>query len=274
VRRGQASTIDKAYTIFLETYSQKSNLGYCKKFLGKKAKQEMNSKAEKKILIFGHARSGTGLVRSLLLRSPLFDIQNELFSHKAQIENPYKLLKDTENNTTKKVFGFKLLIYQLKLRFNPPEDFLRYLYKERYQFIHVWRENLLDIAVSDMNAHIKDTFHYTLSLGKENERYQKIKIDTNQLLKRLAAIEHNHQLELDVLMGIPILRIIYENDLKDDSSHQATVDKICNYLALPSHKALTNIKKSIPLDLPKYILNYKEVEDALKNTKYYRYLVK
>jgi glycosyltransferase involved in cell wall biosynthesis len=274
VMNGEVNTVENAYAVFGKKYSLASNMDKLNTIFNISRPVSKKDLKTTKILIFGHARSGTGLIKDLLNQSPLINLRGELFLHGAVVVDPFRLIREAEAAATKEIFGFKLLSYQLKQRFEDPDIFMEYLSKRGYLILHIWRENLLEIAISGLNAHIKETFRYWETDGKREDRFRKIYIDIDQLLSRLEGIERLHKLEQKVLSGIPALRIIYENDLRDENSHQATVDKICDFLNIPYHTAKTGVLKSIPLSLPEFIINYQEVEDSLRNTRFFPYFVK
>ncbi len=82
----------------------------------------------------------------------------------------------------------------------------------------------------------------------------------------------NHKRENEILKDIPVLSLSYEDDLSEEEFHQKTIEKICNYIDIPSFKASSRIVKNIPVELYDYIENYNELKEALRNTKYYEYL--
>jgi len=55
------------------------------------------------------------------------------------------------------------------------------------------------------------------------------------------------------------LKINYEADLLNPESHQKTIDRICNFLSIPSNPVVSNFKKSNQFEYKEIILNYDEV---------------
>ena len=227
----------------------------------------------KKLVIYGTDRSGTRLLLNLLNKSHLVQIEGELLSHSLKIDDPVHKIKEAELESKAHVFGFKLLTYQLLMRFEDPEKFLKYLLSDDYKIIHLRRRNIVRIAISNINARQNGKFHYKKMEAHDINRYSKIKIDIKKLFRWIKFAELNHERENEILQDIPVLSLFYEDDLSEEQFHKRTVEKVCNYIDIPSYRTSAKTVKNIPVELPDYIENFNELKEALRNTKYYEYLV-
>ncbi|MEO8399395.1 MAG: hypothetical protein ABI550_06215 [Ignavibacteriaceae bacterium] len=108
---------------------------------------------------------------------------------------------------------------------------------------------------------------------KTGEEFQtkKIKVDCEFLQKSIDFGEKVDIVEEDNLRNISHLKIVYENDLLNNSNHQVTADKVFNYLGLKSCKVNTLYRRITPEKLEDIILNYDEVYNYFKDTKYIKY---
>ena len=227
----------------------------------------------KKLLIYGTDRSGTGLLLNLLNNSHLIHTEGELLSHSLNIDDPVQKIKEAELKSEAHVFGFKLLTYQLFMRFEDPVKFIKYLLSDDYKILYLRRRNIVRIAISNINARQKGKFHYFKKDAHDINRYSKIKIDINDLFKWIKVAEQNHERENEILKDIPVLSLFYEDDLSEEQFHQRTVEKVCNYIDIPIYTVSSRIVKNIPVELPDYIENFNELKEALRNTKYYEHLL-
>ncbi|NEP82501.1 MAG: hypothetical protein F6K39_32760 [Okeania sp. SIO3B3] len=169
------------------------------------------------------------------------------------------------------IYGFKLLSYQLQdvQSISNPEQFLLNMYESGYKFIYLTRRNLLNHALSNINARQKK-FHHRVSEGKLE--YQQMKVEIDEVFKWIQNSEKRGKYEHDLLRKIPHLSLTYEDNLLNSESHQATVDQILKLLNLASVPVKTNLVKLMPLELSKMVENYEELVQAMKASKYAHFL--
>jgi hypothetical protein len=225
----------------------------------------------KKVLVFANSRSGTNLFLNLINQHPRVRLQGEILSHKVITDDPVKLIRGYESCAIGDIFGFKLLTYQLKERFDDPAGFIRFLAGDGYRIIHIRRRNILNIALSQIHARSTGQHHYYP--GKtEDKRSEGITVDIDKLLQGLRWIEKLHNLEDEILEGMEYLRVSYEDEMADDRNHQAMMDRVWSYLDIKKVKVRASIEKSIPYRLQDYVLNYAEVSGVLMETPYKQFL--
>ena len=143
------------------------------------------------------------------------------------------------------------------------------LHSDGWKFIYLKRDNFLRHKLSNILSSRTKIFH--LKNGDIN-RTDRIQVDCNELLEGIEYSEEVEQTEEMNLKSIPHLKLIYENDILDNSRHQLTADKVFSFLGLRSAKVKTDLKRIVPDNLKETIINYEEVFDFLKDTKYSKFL--
>ncbi len=227
-----------------------------------------------KVLIFATARSGTNLFINLINQHPNVEILGEILSHTVQTNDPFKTIREYEIKASHSVFGFKLLTYQLKQRTDDPRSFIDNLFNDAYKIINIRRTNILNSAVSRLNAETKNQYHYFPKTGadKKMERMERISIDIGMLFKDLERMKRFHLMEDEVLKGKEFLSINYEKEMESSINHQEMINKVFRWLELEPVRVKARIEKSIPLKFQDYILNYDEMRTAVWNSEFRHFL--
>jgi LPS sulfotransferase NodH len=219
----------------------------------------------KKFVIFSSGRSGSTLLVELLNSNPAVHCDSEILKRK--LFQPKSLINARANLSGAKIYGFKLLSYQLRdiqSRIKDKLVFIKDLQSEGFQLIHLRRENKFLQALSLMKAISQSKWHTT----KTPNPSQKLEIDIQQLDKLLLNL---YQLDLyeDYLMqAIPHLKISYENDLLDNKNHPRTIAKISEYLGINAVKPKSRLKKISSKAPSEMISNWDEVEYYLQHSHY------
>lgn len=223
-----------------------------------------------RFVIFGSERSGSTLLVNLLNSHEDIHCDGEILTRPVVFPRLYIHWHVTRDNF--KAYGFKLLDYHLRReqRMRKPGKFIAYLYAQGYQFIYLTRQNLLRHAISKFFAR-QHTYHNRS--GQKLEQKQ-IHVDIDVLFRWMRGSERSLKLINDQwLKNIPYLSLTYEQDLLQQSSHQKTVDKIVQFLGLPSAPVNTSMTKVTSPRLENFVTNYDDMAQALKNTKYEQFLV-
>lgn len=82
----------------------------------------------------------------------------------------------------------------------------------------------------------------------------------------------NLEKEKIALKNIPHLTIIYEKDLLESENHQATLDRIFDYINIHSVKVKTKYSKTTPSKLSDIVKNYDELKEVIRNTEFAKFL--
>ena len=183
-------------------------------------------------IIFGQSRSGSTLLVHLLNCHPELMVDFEIYNPvhlplllkpliKVIRRYPLPLAKYSLWKANKPVYGFKLLFFQVQ----NPEKLLSQLHRNNWNFIHIHRDNIWQIALSNIMA--MTTHHWHRHTGNESTP-ESIKIKPERLFKALE-IRINWKIKENKMMeSYDHISINYEKDLRNSNSWQATVDKIFN----------------------------------------------
>ena len=218
-----------------------------------------------KFVIFGRGRSGSTLLVNLLTNQNQIHCDNEILHDRLLFPRIYIDL--CASRCQYSVYGFKLLSYQVRdvQPIFKPEKFLLSLYENGYKFIYLTRSNLVDHALSNINAKLKQKFHHRSDEGKLE--YKPIKVKIEEVFHRIQFSEELEKYEKKLLKSIPHLSLTYEDNLLHSECHQKTVDQILELFNLPSKPVKTNLVKLMPLELSEMVENYEELTLSIKKSK-------
>lgn len=232
---------------------------------------------EKKFLIYTRGRTGSTVLTDLLNCHPDIFCDYEILNlenTKTRIKYPLQFIDSCSKRATmkgKSVYGFKVKIEQFRddQKIFDIDTLFKKLQNNDWKFIYLKRSNSLQHKISGIISKDTKVFHV-----KKSEEFQhgKVKIDCQLLLDILNWGEELERMEEENLKTIPHLRITYEEDLLDNSVHQQTANKVFRFLNIKEFPVHTKLKKIIPLDLKEIILNYDEMCEFLKDTKFREYL--
>ncbi|MGD1805913.1 hypothetical protein ACP6PL_10815 [Dapis sp. BLCC M126] len=219
-----------------------------------------------KFVIFGRGRSGSTLLVNLLSNQNQVHCDNEILHDRLLFPRTYIDLCSSHYESS--VYGFKLLSYQVRdvQPISKPENFLLSLYESGYKFIYLTRSNLVDHALSNINAKHKQKYHHRSHEGELE--YKPIKVEIEEVFQRIQFSEELGKYEKKLLQKIPHLSLTYEDNLLDSECHQKTVDQVLELFNLPSKPVKTNLVKLMPLELSKMVENYEELIEAIQKSKY------
>ena len=161
--------------------------------------------------------------------------------------------------------GFKLMYDQL---LDYPELILKFI-TEKYKFIHLVRENHLDVVIS---GKIKDDLgaaHFKVKIEPK-----KVYLEPSWLIKNLKKRDLKRKLAHVFLAIMPneVLNITYD-DLRTD--RDKTLTQISEFLSLNNENQgvfNSELKKINRKSHQEMIQNYEEVQSVLSGTKFVNYL--
>jgi len=131
------------------------------------------------------------------------------------------------------------------------------------------RQNFLHQAISWLQADQRATFHYR---GSDGAKFSPLPLDPVHLLAATFWCEAAANSLRQATSRVPHMAIGYENDLTDQRHQQATVDRVCDYLELPSASAGTDLIKTTPRNTSAMLSNFEEVAEVLQATRYARFI--
>lgn len=232
---------------------------------------------EKKFVIYTRGRTGSTVLTDLLNCHPDIYCDVEIFNlmySKSIVRYPFLYINSCSKRAAlskRKVYGFKVKIAQLRFehKYKNYDKILSKLYNDGWKFIHLKRENFLRHKLSNIFTTETNVFQVK---NPGDYKLKKIKVDCELLLKGILYSEEVEKTEEDNLKDIPHIKIIYEKDLLDNSKHQETADRIFKYLGLSQQTVRTSLIRLSSKNLEDMILNYDEVYNFFKDTKYSHYL--
>ncbi len=171
----------------------------------------------------------------------------------------------------KSVYGFKVKIAQLRYehKYKDYDSLLMSLHEQGWKFIHLKRVNYLRHKLSNIISYQTNIYHLR---NNDEEFNKKITVDCSQLLEGIKYGEEVEKTEEENLKNIPHIKVIYEEDLLDNSKFQNTADRVFSFLGINSFPVESGLKRITKENLEDVIENYKEVENFFKNTGYEKYL--
>jgi len=232
---------------------------------------------EKNFIVYNKGRTGSTVLSNLLSCHPEVFCDHEMFHHlyaNSRVMFPYLYIKNCSKRATginKNVYGFRVKRIQLQIqhKYKNYKEVLQKFYRKNWKFIYLVRENHLRHRISNLISAQTLIYHLKKS---ESLSSQKILVNCSELLSSIKISEENEYWEEQDLKNIPYLKFVYEKDILDNDKHQATADKVFDFLGLSSHKVETDYRKVTPENLEDLIINYEEVFKFFKDTKYAEFL--
>ena len=222
-----------------------------------------------KFVVYFRPRTGSTVFCNLLNSHPKIRCAGEIFRGNTKRLFPSFYLKGQSIRPQKPVYGFKVNVAQVRKQGYEPHTFLLDLYQHDWKIIYLKRENSLRQAISFLIAKARNEWVGT----KKNTLQGKIHIDCDELLAKIARLEIALQKDDEIVAPVPHLTLAYENHFINPSQHQATLNKVFEYLSLDSVPIHTEMRKTSSSDnLADIIENYEEVEKRISQSKFAQFL--
>lgn len=235
-------------------------------------RQERPPLAPRRFAIFCRGRSGSTVLTSLLNAVEGIHCDKEIL--RLPVEEPRLHIDALCARSEAPCYGFKILSYQLK-DVQPIADgpaFLRDLLDSGFRLLYLRRTNLLRHALSNIAAR-EHGFHVLKNEPGSAPAERRLTVEPEQVLQWMRGSDGLARYEASTLTGLPHLSLTYEEHLEDEGQHQATVDRICDYLEVSSGPVQTDHRKAAPRDLSSYVTNHEELLRFLRQTEYSDQLV-
>ena len=220
----------------------------------------------KRFAVIGHSRTGSNYLFVGLNSSNSVKMYHEVFAkrHRKIAGKEFDLIfpmifrKETKNI---KAVGFKLFYDHLTR--DEWEIFLSHKY---IRIIHLTRENRLRTIVSLDIAYKTDQWSASANDKDKQIVEKRILLDTSKLIDRLEQIQDYETFIRDRFKDRHILEVVYE---KLTTKPGETFQYIGGYLGVDDiDLSKITLTKQNPESLEQLIVNYDEVYELLKNTKY------
>lgn len=219
-----------------------------------------------RVVIFGQGRTGSTLLESLLCSTGHFSENGELLNRNnyGGVAFPAKFIQGLAKWKRDRNFIFHLKIYHLTVdRKKPtePEGFLDALTVQGWKVIYLRRENEIKHTLSNMIAVQRGEY---FKYDDEKEDVQITIEDCDKFAEGLKGRRRHLKQELSALEGLDYCEVIYERDLEGPGTHQATVDRVLDYLSLERREAKTPLRKVNTWPMDVLITNYQEFADSMR----------
>jgi LPS sulfotransferase NodH len=224
-----------------------------------------------KFLVVCRARSGSTLLTQLLNANPQVTCGREVMSRR--ILFPRSFLGRLASKSGQKAYGAKLLSYQMVQvqRLGDPAGFLESLAGDGFKFVHLVRDSFAQ-TLSLYVAQDRKIFHQASQPGKgkaswqpraEASSLQAMSVDVAAFRRRLEWNKLLLDYEEYCLARLPHIRLSYESDLMKSDAHQATADKVFDWIGVPSAPVTGTLRKLLSEDPRTLIANYDELRTEL-----------
>lgn len=260
-----------------------ASLGLTKKIL-----YSFNKKEPKKFIIFFRGRSGSSLLVDLLNKHPLIKAEGEILSRNVFFPGIYLDLRSYLFLDNIVAYGVKCKRAQIEnqANVNNVEQTFLSLSKRGFKFIYLKRKNKLKQALSaiaavkrankmKMQVQGKKVNFFRIS-QEEKDKFlyltEKFTIEPKHLIGSTSFFERVGQEEDQIMNLVPNLEITYETDLLKPQNHQATINKICDFLGIETADCNSNLVKANSDNIRDLVDNASELIDAIEKSKYAHYL--
>lgn len=226
----------------------------------------------KHVVILTRPRSGSTCLLDLLSMHSNMTTDPHIFYNYTKLPQDFGV---TKVHSKKNVRGYKFKVQPTDYDITPEnraqaEKGLANLVAQGIKVIHLERENLVRQAVSWLLADTVKRPNYRK--GQKPNTITAMNFDADVLLERIEKFEALAQFEKSVLKNIPHLYLNYEKDLMSEANHAETMSRICQFLEIAPEQVATRYVRLSSDDLSQSILNYQEIQDVLRITKYFEQL--
>jgi LPS sulfotransferase NodH len=248
-----------------EVITQKS-ISIYKKKLQRAYLNILGHRNYKRFAVIGHSRTGSNYLFVGLQSSKCVRIYHEVFAKRNRalvgkdFDQIFPMVFQKESRNIKAV-GFKLFYDHLTR-----DEWKNFLSRKYFRVIHLTRENRLRTIVS-LDIAFK-TDQWSASANDKNKQLveKRILLDTSKLIDRLEQIQDYERFTRDRFKDRHILEVVYE---KLTTKPVEIFQYIGKYLGVDDiDPGKITMTKQNPESLEQLIVNYDEVYELLKNTKY------
>ena len=167
----------------------------------------------------------------------------------------------------RRTYGFKLKLHHLATqRIADPTRFLGQLHAGGCRIVHLTRRDLLRQALSSAIARQRGAPHHANT--DRPLRPGPFRIDAGWLLARMRELDTSLRDERATLVGLPHLRLCYEDDLLRAERHQMTLDRVFDWLGVERAPVTTRYLRTGTDRLAELVANLDEIHRALRTSEY------
>jgi hypothetical protein len=220
---------------------------------------------EKRFVIFAHGRSGSRLLCDLLHSHPDITCDLEILAERAM--SPRGLIEAHARMAKTRAHGFTFKIYQLTdtQGVSDVRGFVEGLMNSGWSMIYLKRRNVVRLAASGFVRAHTGVAHRIVSDGKKAP-LPRICIEPERFLASVDAIKRRQALEEATIEGLPVCRVVYDDDLLHQADQQSTGDRIVDWLGLQRAPLRVDLTPTSSKQLADMLENYGEIEKVLAGT--------
>ena len=189
------------------------------------------------------------------------------------LREPVQILKKRIPRSGKRIYGFEIKFYHLKLAGISLREYVGHLKIMGFNhFVLLDRKNSLKKIVSSLVAHEKKQYHQptfkTAQLSQIRMDVNNVGIDNDSkpLVSFLQDYENDIRELTTILDDTNLLRLSYEEDIS--GSPKTGYAKVCDFLNLKEHPVKVKYGRTNPFGLREMISNFEDVEEALLGTQF------
>ncbi len=192
-------------------------------------------------LVFGRPRSGTTVITTLLNKVDDIRCQGELLN--APAFWPRQFITNLAIKNRKPVAGSKLLSYQLLhiQAVKRPYAFMRDFHDHGFKLIHIRRDTFAQ-SISLQSAQTQKLFHIRDAKAAPDAPIE-VALDPARFLQTVRWNAAMLDFEERLMSAFPHEVIQYETDLATPEQQQATVDRVCDLMGIPSQKVESGMRR-------------------------------
>jgi len=228
-----------------------------------------------RFVVFAQGRTGSTVLVDLMNSHPDIFMFGEIMQYNVikNLRNPRKWAEGLATLSRQPVAGFKVKVYQLeKTQRQDPGKVLNDLHEGGWKIIYLRRTNLLRHAISDLRSEKTGHFHSTPGGAAPRGTRLKIDVSWDELVQHIEFREECLEKEHAALAGLPYLTIEYEQNLMGEDAQRDTMNRVYEFLGVPSHDASTGFKKVTSKNIGDDVANFDDLTARLEASGYAQYL--
>jgi LPS sulfotransferase NodH len=234
------------------------------------ASARFSSRDMRRFVIFCPGRTGSELLVSLLDAHPDIRCESELLRETRLYPRRFLRGRAVRGGGGRAVsaWGFKLIDQQLRLwqgHVGPAGELLDALASDGFHVLFLTRRDKLAQTLSIVHAFHHDSWHYEVG---EAAPFEPMRVDPAEIISMLHVLDEHERWARNVVARVPHVELFYEDHLADQSSHQATVDRICDDLGVAHHPVTAGIQRGAPPDPRDRVANPRALAGALRLTRF------
>lgn len=248
-----------------------SQIGTVRRLIGAKARMAGSSlafgrlAAEPRFVIVTVGRTGSELLVSLLNSHPQITCDGEILELRQPFPGLVVFSRALRARLHGHAYGFKLLSRHARQHYPyNPAPFVQRFHERGFRIIVLDRRDRLEQAMSVIRAEGRPAHHRR----SDDARFAPLRIDPVAILTALFLIEEGVAFVHETLKAIPKLELVYEDDLREASQQQRTVDRVCSFLGLEPAPVQTELLRLTPRSVVDQVENFDEVAALLSQTRF------